>query len=106
MKKEEILIKAQDEQVDEMRSFMYYRSMWWGFSIMSLTLFLLAIFYTINKRPPLDLAGVYAAGTSANCFYMYKKVKNKAQLIMGIITAAMSILSFVLFLLNYYGVAA
>lgn len=103
MKKDEILAKARAEKSDEMERFVQDRSMIW--IILGIIVFLGIFSWTRLKRdmPVEDYGATIAVAASIGNIYRFIKMKNKHNLILGIIFGLSGILQTVLYFVKFLG---
>ena len=104
MKKEEILKKAQEENVDEMERYVYDKSMYLIFIAMFICLSIFSFTRFADGLRIEDYVATLDISISAGGFYRYSKTKKMNWLIVGICFLISGIVFAGIYFANYFGV--
>lgn len=101
MNKEEILQKAQQENVDERILQIKDRSITWTYLTMVIVAAIFAAIREANGQPMMDLCVTVCASVCVGQIYRFMKTKSSHYLILALITLAVGIVAMVRFCMGH-----
>lgn len=101
MDKNEILRKAQKENLDEMELLVRDQAMKWTYLTMVLTAAVFAAIRSMNGQPMMDLCVTVCASVTVGQFYRFIRTKDRGCLILGLITLAVGIFALIRFCMGH-----
>lgn len=101
MDKNEILLKAQNEKIDELEIQIKDKSMMWSYIVMIIIAAIFSFIRSEQGLPMMDLSATVSASVFAGMVYRFVKTKDKSHLILAVITLFISIIATVRFFMGH-----
>lgn len=101
MDKDEILLRAQNEKIDELEVQIKDKSMMWSYIAMVIIAAIFSFIRSEQGLPMMDLSATVSASVFAGMAYRFVKTKDRTHLFLAIITLFVSIIATVRFFMGH-----